>query len=194
VSATTLDGLYAEFLAASEDRKAQARETLVMGMYREAWPIIWSKLHGAHPDIVADSVSKAALNLDKFRGEARFSTWFYKIVMSFCNTVLRAKLLKPTEISLEQLAEEGAEPIIEVENADNAKIELTNLLEKLDATDRKLIALKAEGKTYPEIAEALGLKTTDAAHSRWRRLTARIEREKQVQDARFRLVAGSAAE
>jgi RNA polymerase sigma factor (sigma-70 family) len=175
MSAVTLDTLYGEYSAATGDAKEAAKTKLVKAMYRDAWPIIWSRLQRAHPEIVNDSVTKAVLYLDKFRGEARFSTWFYSIVMSYCNTALRAKERRANEISLEQMTDEGSEPIIETANAATASLDLAKFAADLNPQERRILELKATGKTYAEIAKDLGI-TRIAANSRWRRLQERIEK------------------
>jgi RNA polymerase sigma factor (sigma-70 family) len=191
-NAESLDELYAAYAAASGEDKSKRLAQLVESMRKSAWAITYRVLGQALPDVVNDSVTGAIQTLHTFQGKARFSTWFYSVVQIHCKMALMAKLSRPPEISLEQLAEEGGEPAIEVTSADNAKIDLNNILEELDPEDRRLMALKAEGRTYVEIAEILGLKSWQAANSRWRRLTARIEREKRVQAQRSRLAAGSA--
>jgi DNA-directed RNA polymerase specialized sigma24 family protein len=104
---------------------------------------------------------------------------------------LMAKMERPPEISLDDLASQGGEPMIEIEIADNAKLEVSRLIEGLNAEDREILRLKAEGNTYPEIGKKLGISST-AANSRWRRLQERIERERKVQATRSGLRAASA--
>jgi RNA polymerase sigma factor (sigma-70 family) len=190
LSAITLDSLYEAYKNASADQKEVAREALILGMYRESWPIIYSRLHGAYPDIVSDAVSKAILNLEKFRGEARFSTWYYKIVMNFCNMALREMTLQPEEISLDAL-DDGAEPMTDPVHQNDVKLDLTTVLSGVTAEERALLKLRHAGFTYPEISEKLG-QSESTLRVRMHRLTARIERGKKVRAARSRLAAGSA--
>lgn len=192
-NALQLDGLYAAYMAASEENKLAALALLAEGLRKSAWAISFRVLGQAMPDVVNDSVTGAIQTLHTFQGKARFSTWYFSVVRIHCKMALIAKLSRPREISLEQLAEEGGEPSVEIENAALAKIELGGLLAAMDPEDRKLVELRAEGKTYPEIAKALGLKNENTALFRWRRLTESIEREKKAQAKRSRLSAGSAA-
>jgi RNA polymerase sigma factor (sigma-70 family) len=188
MSATHLDSLYAAYKAASEDQKTIAREALISGMYREAWPITWSRLRGAYPDIVSDSVTKAVLNLEKFRGEARFSTWFYKIVMNFCNMALRSLISRPEEISLEEAAEEGAELMVDPVHETNVTLDLTAVAELLTDEERDLLALRREGYTYPEISAKTGASET-ALRLRMYRLAKRFAQERRARGRRSALVA-----
>lgn len=192
-NALQLDGLYAAYMAASEENKLAALALLAEGLRKSAWAISFRVLGQAMPDVVNDSVTGAIQTLHTFQGKARFSTWYFSVVRIHCKMALIAKLSRPREISLEQLAEEGGEPSVEIENAALAKIELGGLLAAMDPEDRRLVELRAEGKTYPEIAKALGLKNENTALFRWRRLTESIEREKKAQAKRSRLSAGSAA-
>lgn len=192
-NALQLDGLYAAYMAASEENKLAALALLAEGLRKSAWAISFRVLGQAMPDVVNDSVTGAIQTLHTFQGKARFSTWYFSVVRIHCKMALIAKLSRPREISLEQLAEEGGEPSVEIENAALAKIELGGLLAAMDPEDRRLVELRAEGKTYPEIAKVLGLKNENTALFRWRRLTESIERDKKAQAKRSRLSAGSVA-
>ena len=190
-NAKRLDALYASYAAASEQDRPDALARLVNALRESAWAISYKLLGRALPDVVTDAVSGAIQTLHTYQGKARFSTWFYSVVQIHCKMALIAKMEQPPEISLDELAEKGAEPTIEIENADNAKLDLDRLLHGMSESDIEILRLKAEGNTYHEIAAKLGI-TRSAANSRWRRLTARIEREKRVQDMHSAIRAASA--
>lgn len=178
MSAESLDRLYEVLLAASGKEKTVARDAVILGMYREAWPIVWSRLGGAYPDLVSDAVTKAAINLDKFRGEARLSTWFFKIVLSFCNSTIRRKLQRPPEIGIDQLIAEGGEPRVEPARGENAKMDFSVLLGTVKPLDRAILSLRNEGHTFLEIASIMGLPRKTVT-SRVARLVADFTPERQ---------------
>jgi RNA polymerase sigma-70 factor (ECF subfamily) len=180
-NATQLDALHAAFNAATDADKETALGALVEGMRKSAWAITFSLLGRAVPDVVNDAVTGAVQTLHTYQGKARFSTWFYSVVRIHCQMAIKAKLRRSNEISLEQLTDEDKEPSCAMDTANNARIDLDNILSSLDANERELLRLKAEGHTFIEIGKKLGLSST-AAESRWRRLMARIVRERRVQE------------
>lgn len=147
-------------------------------MYQNGYAIVSAKLRSVQPYIVSDAVAQAVIYLDRFRGEARFSSWFYGIVMSFCNRHIRENL-RNREVSLDaMIAEHGEEALGKTAEINQVKLDLTKILDGLDAEDRQLVQMKMEGKTDKEIGKALGL-SKDGAHTRWdrlkRKLAARIK-------------------
>ncbi len=50
-------------------------------------------------DVSQDAFVSAYQALGRFRGAARFSTWFYRIVVNKCHDALRARLRRPQAVS-----------------------------------------------------------------------------------------------
>jgi RNA polymerase sigma factor (sigma-70 family) len=68
-------------------------------------------------ELVQDSFLRAFRNLESFRGEARFSTWFYRILYNTCMTAVLRR--KQRELSWE---EEGEEPPAPEEGSDPLRL------------------------------------------------------------------------
>ncbi len=190
MTASQLDSLYAAFVAADEQTKEATKETLLLAMYNDCWPIMRSILGTVHPDLVADAVSKAALSLDKFRGEARFSSWFYKIVESFCKTRIRQKIRR-NETSLDEMIELDQEPVGEDRHLrDEARLDLNRIMQDLAPIDQQILQLRSEGRTMKDVAGVVGL-STRGVNSRWRRLKERLGLGKKAPDKSSASTAGS---
>jgi RNA polymerase sigma-70 factor (ECF subfamily) len=58
---------------------------------------------GEAEELVQDAFLRAYRNLDQFRGDARFSTWFYRILYNLCMTCVTRR--KPAAESIEGLDE-----------------------------------------------------------------------------------------
>ncbi len=58
-------------------------------------------------ELVQDAFLKAFRNLGRFRGEARFGTWFYRILYNLCMTRLRRRSTAP------QMLEIGDETLLD---------------------------------------------------------------------------------
>jgi len=109
-------------------------------------------------DLAQEVFLKVHRGLPYFRGEARLSTWIYRIVMNVCS---QANTRRPREVSLDD--ERGGRPI-ELRRNDTAfgEMELRDRLEKaiakLPEHYRVLIAAHhLRGVQYEALAETLGI-------------------------------------
>ncbi len=109
-------------------------------------------------DVSQESVLKLYRALPKFRQEASFSTWVYRIT---CNAALDFLRKKRASLSLEALYEQGLEPLA-AENIEERVIladehrALERLIAELPASLREVILLRdVDGYSYEEIAQIL---------------------------------------
>lgn len=126
-------------------------------------------------DAAQDIFLKAYSALSRFRGDASFSTWLYRIAANHCKDLLRKRSREKTQ-SWEALVEEQGERIEQLLTEPSnpieaaAHAELANkVLSFLPADYRAILSLReAEGLSYEEIAEVLGC-SVNAVKSRLRR-------------------------
>ena len=109
-------------------------------------------------DLAQDVFLKVHRGLPYFRGEARLSTWIYRIVINVCS---QSKTRRPREISLDD--DRGGRPI-ELRRNDTAfgEMELRDRLDKAMAKlpDQYRVLIAAhhlDGVQYEALAEALGI-------------------------------------
>jgi RNA polymerase sigma-70 factor, ECF subfamily len=131
-----------------------AFEKLVEGheqrMYTLAARVLGSREDAA--DAVQEALLRAWLALPKFRGDARFSTWLYRIVVNAAHDV-RAK-------RRELLVEEPPDPADPRDRFADHELsgELQRALDGLDETYRVAVVLyDVLGCSYAEIAEMTGV-------------------------------------
>ena len=110
-------------------------------------------------DLAQQAFLNAYLSLSRFRGEARFSTWLYRITVNLCRMHLRRQklLLLEEEEEAEALPDRDCGPM---ERADQTTLRdtLEKALPRLPWRQRQAVALfYLEGVSYPEIAEILGV-------------------------------------
>ena len=109
-------------------------------------------------DLAQDVFLKVHRGLPYFRGEARLSTWIYRIVMNVCS---QAKTRQPREVPLD--ADRAGRPIERGQaDASFGEMELRDRLEKaiakLPEPYRVLVAAHhLQGVQYEALAEALGI-------------------------------------
>ena len=62
-------------------------------------------------ELVQDAFVKAYRSLDQFRGDAKFSTWFYRILYNLCMTVVTRRKAKPE--SLDEYEEDSHRTLVD---------------------------------------------------------------------------------
>lgn len=114
-------------------------------------------------DATQETFLSAYRNLSKFRGEAKFSSWIYRIALNICNTKLRGRAKQVVSLD-EQREESGFEIAADLEElGSNIQQEqvarhVRRALQGLPAEMRQVIIMKEyEGLKFSEIAEILGI-------------------------------------
>ncbi len=116
-------------------------------------------------DVVQEVFLKAYVALPKFRGDARFSTWVYRIAVNHCRDYLRRNPPLAAEFIEEQIAAEvpaeepeGSEKRRQ-ESEKRAGEELQGLLSQLSEKHRRILVMRElEGMSYEEIGEVLDIR------------------------------------
>jgi RNA polymerase sigma-70 factor (ECF subfamily) len=118
-------------------------------------------------ELAQSAFVKAYLNLNDYRGEAKFSTWLYTIVSSLCLTFLRKKKLEVHSLDQEAVFEradagESSMRADAVEQQSRAAL-VNRAIELLNPDDAKIILLfyKAEQR-LEEIAQILHIEPNNA--------------------------------
>ncbi len=172
--------LLARYLDASLPRGARedAFSTLVDRYHRRVFAVCLPVLGSVTDaeDATQETFLKLARNAGSFRGEAKLSTWLYRVARNVCIDHVRHDARRP------------ATPVAEVADLDDAPVEpdgsggtdtavtLAGALAQLDALSHRLLVLVAvEGLTYDEAAAATDL-ATGTVKSRVSRARAQLAR------------------
>ncbi|HWC76628.1 MAG TPA: sigma-70 family RNA polymerase sigma factor [Blastocatellia bacterium] len=114
-------------------------------------------------DATQETFLSAYRNLPKFRGEAKFSSWIYRIALNICNTRLRSRskttfsIEEQREISGFELEDESVDLGGQLQKEQIAK-HVRRALGGLPPEMRQVIIMKEyEGLKFSEIADILGL-------------------------------------
>ena len=127
---------------------------------------ILGERRGEAEDAVQEIFLKAYLALPKFRCDAQFSTWLYRIAVNHCRDILRRSPPSPLPLDENLLSAEesraGAAPAGEDEPADGEEDEaaetLRHLLGKLKERHRIILVMRElEEMSYDEIGRALNI-------------------------------------
>jgi RNA polymerase sigma factor (sigma-70 family) len=137
-------------------------------MERFATAICWKHVPDHRDDfdfLVNGIVWRAIQKAETFNGDAKFSTWFYRLTVNECNRYLRQHMERcETSLSEETMAPDAAH---------DARIDLISLLDGLDGPDHLLFRLVAEGQDFKYIGRTLGI-SAHAAVLRWAKLKERL--------------------
>lgn len=108
-------------------------------------------------DATQEIFTKIFLNLSKFSGRSKFSTWIYSITYNFCIDTIRKKKKEKKLFSEE--VDDAPDIIEEVEDATLLEMEVSRLkkvLEELPSGDRAVLLMKYQDElSIKEIAEIL---------------------------------------
>lgn len=114
-------------------------------------------------DATQETFLSAYRNLGKFRGEAKFSSWIYRIALNICNTKLRGRTKNVLSIEEQQEAV-GFEVPAETDDLaggiqkEQVARHVRRALQGLPADMRQVIVMKEyEGLKFSEIADILGI-------------------------------------
>jgi len=110
-------------------------------------------------DLYQDIVYQLWKSFDSFRGEAKISTWMYRIALNTALTRIKTKKKEGRPVSTEKIimhqTENNEEVFEEKLRKMYKQIGMLNVLEK------GIMLLLLEGKKYEEIAEITGLSSSN---------------------------------
>jgi RNA polymerase sigma-70 factor, ECF subfamily len=115
-------------------------------------------------DATQETFISAYTNLKNFRGDAKFSSWLYRIALNVCHSRLRRRMRRP-DASLEQQFEDvGFEPVSPTAAVDDdlfgeqVSTHVRKALAAIPAEMRQVIVMKEyEDLKFHEIAEILNI-------------------------------------
>ena len=110
-------------------------------------------------DLYQEVLLQTWKSLDSFRGEAKFSTWLYRICL---NTILTQKR-KNSRIDFKESLEDLPVSVKNISEEKQDTIRLQQAIRKLAETDRALISMALDGYDNPEIPEVMGISNNHVA-------------------------------
>ncbi len=92
----------------------------------------------------------------RFRGEAKVSTWMYRVALNTAISHFRKEKRKPPRLDLMDSHFQLADKPYDYEYEEKLKV-LREAIEKLTKIERAIMMLYLEEKEYEEIAETIGI-------------------------------------
>lgn len=106
-------------------------------------------------DLYQDIVYQLWKSFDAFRGEAKFSTWMYRIALNTALSRIRKNKRKGHSLPIEQVVLRQTE-LYDTVFEERIKT-LYEQIHQLNVLEKGLMLLLLEGKSYAEISEITGL-------------------------------------
>lgn len=123
------------------------------------YALAWRMLHNRADveDVVQEAFVKSFRSLAKFRGEARFSTWIYRIALNvILNRLRKGSRFREADLDLERF-ESRQSPTRAARQADLKK-QVVLAIQALPPRQRAIFHMRyEEERPHAEIAEILGL-------------------------------------
>ena len=122
---------------------------------------LYTTNQNAHNDLFQEITIQLWKNYSKFRGEAKFSTWMYRVALNTAISLYR----KSTRTIKTQDITDYAFKIKSEDYDDTEELQLKalyNAIRKLGDIDKALIFLYLEDKPYKEISITLGISEVNA--------------------------------
>ncbi len=160
----------ANWVKKAQKGDSTAFEQLVLAHQNQIYRLCFRMLGNAEDaaDMTQETFLKAWRNLDRFQGDAAFSTWLYRLASNCCLDFLRSQKRRPT-VSMTTEDDDGEEQTIEVAD-DSAtpeeelllkeeRSEIARAMASLDEEQRQILSLRViNDLSYTEIAEILDIK------------------------------------
>ncbi len=122
---------------------------------------IYTTTEQDHQDLFQEIVIQVWKSYPKFKGEAKFSTWLYRIALNTAISLYRKSSRKPKTQEISELSYK-----IKSEDYDDTEEqqlkELYKAIHHLSDIEKALIFLYLEDKSYDEISETLGITNGNA--------------------------------
>jgi len=115
----------------------------------------------AHNDLFQEVTIQLWKNYEKFRGEAKFSTWMYRVALNTAISLYRksTRRLNTQDIT----AFEYKIKAVDYDDTEELQLKaLYNAIQQLNDIEKALIFLYLEDKPYKEISETLGISNGNA--------------------------------
>ena len=117
---------------------------------------IYADDSSSHQDLFQEMSIQLYKAYPKFRGEAKFSTWMYRVALNTAITLYRKRKKRVDTSDIENISFKVRAEEYDTTTEENIKL-MYKAIKQLNDIDKALVLLYLEEKNYDEIAETLGI-------------------------------------
>jgi len=114
-----------------------------------------------HKDLFQDITVQLWKAYPKFRGDAKFTTWMYRVALNTAITLYRKKKRRIKTTDIEKIGFKIEAHYYDDTTEQNLKL-MYAAVKQLNDIDKALVFLYLEDKNYAEISETLGISEVNA--------------------------------
>ena len=137
--------------------------------------------HADREDLFQEITLQAWKAYENFRGDAKFSTWLYRVALNTAITFFRKEKRKPAIYSTDTVPEQTEDSYDPIEEQVKAMYAAIGNLSKID---KAIVMLYLEDYSYIEIGEMMGITANNVA-VKMNRIKLKLKEETQKQSAQF---------
>jgi RNA polymerase sigma factor (sigma-70 family) len=164
--------LFASWMEAKGNNKEILQDQLLKRLKLYATKVVWKVLREHNPDIVNQACWRAIQHAEGFKGDSKFSTWFYAVVHNLCQSYLRDKKLK-AEVSFDDLSAKQVAQL-PVEELGERQLMVKRAMQELTEEECEFLDSKMAGVQDDVLAVRYGV-SHGAIRVRWYRLKKKLE-------------------
>ncbi len=138
---------------------------------------LYMDMHSDREDLFQEITLQAWKAYGNFRGDAKFSTWLYRVALNTAITFFRKDKRKPDTYSTDTLPDTVNEPYDPIEEQVRAMYAAIGELSKID---KAIVMLYLEDYSYQEIGDMMGISANNVA-VKMNRIKTKLKAETQKQ-------------
>jgi RNA polymerase sigma factor (sigma-70 family) len=123
---------------------------------------LYTKSSAEHKDLFQEITIQLWSAYPKFRGEAKFSTWMYRVGINTAISLYRKSKRKIQSFSFDDVAFKIPQDDSYDDTEDQQLSAIYHAVKQLNDIDKALVFLYLEDKSYKEISETMGISEVNA--------------------------------
>ena len=123
---------------------------------------LYTESSAEHKDLFQEITIQLWKAYPKFRGEAKFSTWMYRVGINTAISLYRKSKRRIQSLSFDDVAFKIPQDEAYNDTEDQQLTAIYKAVKQLNDIDKALIFLYLENKTYKDISETMGISEVNA--------------------------------
>ena len=137
---------------------------------------LYTKSDSEHKDLFQEITIQLWKAYPKFRGEAQFSTWMYRVGINTAISLYRKSKRRIQSLNFDDVAFKTPQDEVYNDIEDQQLSTIYKAIKQLNDVDKALVFLYLEDKSYKDISETMGISEVNA-RVRMNRLKKKLKKQ-----------------